>query len=170
MKAIIFIVALFLAGEAALAQGSGSSAKYSIKEGEPYTGTRIRRNVAEWVLPFNRRYAELTAQEQGLLKSQYEAMPEADEPPFPLNGLQSIYKPIAEAHQKLLVAGDLIIDVDVDAQGQTTSVSVIKSPDPLMTRVAAAVLFSERFKPAVCSGIPCKMQFPLRIHFAKGPQ
>ena len=48
-----------------------------------------------------------------------------------------------------------------------TAVSVFESPDPEITRVAASVLMLSKFKPAVCAGRPCAMQFPLEVNLRK---
>ena len=97
------------------------------------------------------------------MKSQYDKMGDNDEPPFPLNGLRSIYKPVADAQQRLNAKGHLSMYVDVDSQGKPVSVSVFESPDPQMTKIAAAVLMLQDYKPAICNGQPCRMQFPFRI-------
>ena len=56
--------------------------------------------------------------------------------------------------------------VTVDSQGRAKSVSVLQSPDPKMTQYAAGVLMLETYKPALCDGTPCTMQFPFRITFS----
>jgi hypothetical protein len=118
-------------------------------------------------VPINKRYAEMAPQEQNGLKSQYEKMGPNDEPPFPVNGLANLYKTMIKGAEKFQVEGQLILFVDIDAQGKATSVSVVRSPDPEMTQFAAGILIFERYKPAVCDGTPCKMQFPFRINFTR---
>jgi hypothetical protein len=141
--------------------------RYSIRQAEPEVGTHIPRNLVVGAMPFNKAYADLTQQQQSQLKSQYEQMGEGDEPPYPLKGTRAIYKALSDAQQKLLVTGNLYMLADVDSQGQATAVSVMQSPDPQMTQVAAAALLLERYKPARCGGVPCSMQFPLVITFEK---
>jgi hypothetical protein len=36
---------------------------------------------------------------------------------------------------------------------------------PKMTKAMASVLMLEKYKPAVCGGSPCQMQFPFRMNF-----
>ena len=140
--------------------------RYSLKADLPDTGSSIRRDVVTSSrIPFDKRYSELTSEQRELLKRQYERMGNDDEPPFPVDGLGPIYKALAAAQKKLLVEGSMVLFVEVDRGGQATSVSVLRSPDPEMTRVAAAVLMLEKYKPAVCDGAPCKMQFPFRMEF-----
>ena len=140
--------------------------QYSIKQSVPDTGTRIPRKIVQGsAIPLNRSYAQLTEEEQQLVKSQYEAMRPLDEPPFPVTGLRPIHEAIAEMQRRLLVQGDLSMAAEIDAQGTVTSVSVYRSPDPKLTEAAAKVLMLTPFKPALCSGQPCKMSFPLRVTF-----
>jgi TonB family protein len=140
--------------------------QYSIKQSAPDTGTRIPRKIVQGsAIPLNRSWSQLTEEEQQLVKSQYEAMRPLDEPPFPAAGLRPIHEAIAEMQRRLLLQGDLSMQAEVDAQGAVTDVSVYKSPDPKLTEAAARVLMLTPFKPAVCSGRPCKMSFPLRVTF-----
>jgi len=163
---IEFIVlgALLFPQMAVHAQSKIVPAQYSIKE--DYSGMSLfRRSIATGRIPFDKRYSELTPEQQQILKARYEGMGETDEPPFPLEGLRPIYKALADAQQKLGVWGDLVLFVDVDSQGQPTSASVMQSPDPEMARFAATILMLQRYKAALCKGVPCKMQFPVSVQF-----
>lgn len=139
--------------------------RYALKQPEASTGTNIKKEVASGTVPFDKRYSELTPEQQGQLKSQYESMGPEDEPPFPANGLGPIYRAIAAAQQKLLVEGSLSVAVEVDSLGHAVSVSVLRSSDPKMTQFVAAVLMNEPYKAALCTGAPCTMQFPVRMQF-----
>ena len=167
LRAPVLASVLLAASVAPFAQADEAlPPQYSIKQSESTTGTRIPRKIVQGsAIPLNRSYAQLTEDEQRLVRSQYEAMRPTDEPPFPLSGLKPIHEAIAEAQRRLLVQGALSMYADVDAQGAVTSVSVYQSPDPKLTQAAAAVLMLTRFKPAVCRGEPCKMSFPLRVTF-----
>lgn len=139
-------------------------ARYTIKQNQPDTGTWIPKNIVDSsVLPLNKTYAELTPAQQAALRSQYVGMAETDEPPFPATGLGPIFSALAQGQQKRLASGPLIIFVNVDARGQAQSAEVVQTPDRDMARFAAAVLMNQSFKPAVCGGAPCAMQFPLRV-------
>jgi hypothetical protein len=163
----VAVAIALMACPAARADGPLPDAIYDIKQSVPTTGTRIpRRVVTSNVLPLNRRWAELTQEEQGRFKSNYEAMRPLDEPPFPVDGLKPLYDNISQVQHKVLAQGDLVMDVEIDATGQAQSFSVIKSPDPELSRAVATVLALTRFKPAVCSGQPCRMGFPFRMSFS----
>jgi len=140
--------------------------RYSLKQDQPDTGTSIKRGIATGsVVPFDKRYSELTPEEQASVKSLYEGLGPNDEPPYPLNGLAPIYNVIAAGQQKLLVTGNVTLAVEVDNQGDATSVSVLRSADPEMVKFVASVLMLQKYKPAMCNGSPCTMQFPFRISF-----
>lgn len=55
----------------------------------------------------------------------------------------------------------------VGADGKVTEVKAIGSPGAEMVQYAGAVLILTKFKPAVCSGRPCRMEFPLRQYFGR---
>lgn len=164
---LILTLAALSAPCPAPAQQPAEASRYSIKQDEAGTGSHLRRNVATSRLPVNKRYDELTPGEREILRSQYEQMAETDEPPFPVNGLAGLYKALADAQQRLAVTGTLEIHVDVDSRGEGMAVTVIQSPDPKLTQFAASVLLMERYKPALCGGVPCRMQFPLLLSFTK---
>ena len=139
---------------------------YVLKQATPTTGSNIPRPRVSSQLPLNRRYSELTREEQDIVKSAYEAMMPLDEPPYPINGLLPLFEAVREINRKLVAEGELSMFVDVDAQGQVTSISVMKSPDPKLTQAMANVLMLTKFKPAVCRGQPCNMGYPFRMTFS----
>ena len=160
-------VAALFATPGARADEALAPAKYVIRQDLPDTGTRIPRRVFTGsLIPINRRYAELTPDERRLVKSQYEAMAEADEPPFPVDGLEAVYAAVAKVQKTLLVTGKLAMEVDVDSQGQASSVRVLASPDPKLTQAVASVLMLTRYKPAVCGAKPCRMSLPINVNFS----
>ena len=125
------------------------------------------------MVPPKKPYSQLTPEEKRLVKSQYYSMADADEPPYPVNGPQTIFEAIRDIQRKLgdsgtRVSGTLSVFVDVDYKGKATAIEVEESPDPQMTKAAAAVLMLQKYKPAVCKGSPCNMQFPFRIEFKRG--
>ena len=163
---LLFLV--MLAGFAPRPARSQSSApEYVIREDQPRTGSHIRRDeVAGSTIPLNKRYYELSAAERETLNQGYEPMERGDEPPFPAEGLRPIYDAIRKAQKKLLVEGNLFLVADVGADGKVTQVSVFDSPSEKMTSFAGSVLLMTAFKPALCGGKACKMQYPFRMTFA----
>ncbi len=160
------LVPMLLLCQLAQAQQPPKPAKYSIK-GDHLSHGSFRSEIATGSLPFKKRYSELTPEEQRRVNAWYESMEEGDEPPFPANGLYPIYKALADATRSMdwPIRGDLVLYVDVDSEGRATSVAVMQTPDEGINRYAAAVVMREKYKPALCKGVPCKMQFPVMARF-----
>ena len=138
--------------------------RYSLREGAPRTGTNIPfSNVRNSRIPFDKTYADMTADERANVKDQYERMGERDEPPFPVRGLGPIYKAIAAGQQKRMATGDLLVVAEIDSRGDMTSASIYQTPDDVLARYIVALLAQEKFKPALCEGVPCSMSYPFRI-------
>ena len=136
---------------------------YRLKQDQASTGTNIRSTlVSGSPIPLNRRYAEMTAEERRLVKSQYEPMAD-DEPPCPVNGLGPVYADVQKVVQKLQGVGPMSFAVDVNSDGEATAVTVMLAADPQLTRTVASVLMLTKYKPAICAGRPCAMACPFRI-------
>jgi hypothetical protein len=130
------------------------------------TGTRLGRAAARAEgLPLNRRYAELDANEKAIVRANYEGMPEADEPPFPADGLLPIFKALHRGVEKDAPLGVLTLVADVDSSGKVRHVDSFGKLDADFARFASRVLAGTAFKPAVCAGKPCNMQYVLRVQF-----
>jgi hypothetical protein len=94
----------------------------------------------------------------------YEAIPEGDEPPFPLEGIKPIFNVVKKAQSKRAARGQLDLAVMVGADGMPTKVENYSSvSDQEMVNIAASVLMATKFKPAVCKGSPCVMPFPFKV-------
>jgi hypothetical protein len=140
--------------------------QYGIKFTDPPIGSNIRRYaVSPSSIPINRSYGELSAAERAKLHQWWERIPEGDEPPFPIDGLRPIHDAVRQAQSKLLVTGELFLIATVEQDGQVSQVQAVGSPSPEMTKFSATVLVLTKFKPAVCSGHPCRMDFPVRYQF-----
>jgi hypothetical protein len=129
------------------------------------TGTIIRKDLV-WTsnIPLNKKYGEFTAEERADLHAMYEAMPEGDEPPFPIDGLRPIFNSIKKGQQIVRARGTLNMVVTVGPDGKATEVADmggITGVNALeMQRYAGSVLLMTKYKPAICGGKPCKSQFP----------
>lgn len=130
------------------------------------TGTRFgRAAMTSQGLPLNRRYAELDAKEKSLVRANYEGMPEADEPPFPDEGLLPVMTTLHTGAEQGFPKGRMVVVVDVDSSGKVQHAQAFGKVDADFARFAASVLARTPFKPAVCAGKPCAMQYVLRIEF-----
>jgi hypothetical protein len=140
---------------------------YELKQAEASIGTNIpRRQIWGSKVPMNRRYDQLTPEEQASVKSVYEAMAPGDEPPYPADGLVPIFKAVRTVSDYRFSPGEVSIFVDVDEKGDAVGASIMKSPDAKMTAALANVLMLTKYKPAICGGTPCRMSYPFRITFS----
>jgi hypothetical protein len=137
---------------------------YGIREDQSPVGSSIRRNVVSWYIPLDRRWDEMTEEQKTSVKNFYENIEPGDEPPFPADGMRPVMDVVRKAQAKLLINEDVNVVVTVGIAGEVLTVKAIGSPDPEMTKFLAGVLYLTRFKPAVCGGRPCQMDFP--FHFA----
>jgi hypothetical protein len=76
-----------------------------------------------------------------------------------------VYEWIRKAQHKLMVEGDLRIDVVVGKDGKVVSVTTLGRPSPEMSKFAAMVVGKEKYKAAVCDGAPCEMIFSYNMRF-----
>jgi len=168
MHIIVSGLALILAS----LQISALAQEYTIKQTKPNVGTLVRRDIVmAGTIPLDKKYNELTPEQQKALKAQYEHMDDQDEPPFPADGLLPTYKAVGLAHEKfdLRHKGTLLLYVEVDSEGKAKSVSAETSPDPEISKEVGMFLMVQKYKPAVCKGAPCAQVFPLRAELV-GPE
>lgn len=157
MRAFAAALSLILCATAASAQGATSI----VREAEAPTGTNLRQIVGQSSLyPLTKTWAEFTAQEKSRLRQFYVDMAESDEPPFPLHGMAEITREISHRASSAGYHGELRLHVTVDALGNAKSVDFIKYVDLERAKPIARVLVNSKFKPGVCAGRPCEMQFP----------
>ena len=161
--AAILSFILLPAGIARAADEAKQENPHVLQDDHWESGGHLRRRIAAGNVPFHKSYAEMTPEEQDYLKSFYEKMGPNDEPPFPKYGLKPIVDEIVRATSRLEVEGPLKLDVLVNSKGEGVSVEVRQSPDPRMTRVAAAILLEAVYKPALCDGKPCAMKYPFNF-------
>jgi len=159
------LVVLFMSMGVA-AQEAGDGERYKLKRDVDFSSLYPRSGAeAAGALPFDKPYGELTPAQQKRLKTAYVALDDADEPPFPLQGLGALYRPVSKGQQKLLVSGDFRADAEVDKEGNVVAVAVRQSPNEQVTKFMANLLLLTKFKPAVCQGQPCQMGFPVKVTF-----
>ncbi len=166
--ALALAVLMILASTPSFSQTSAPAvtSEHGVRAEEAPTGSMIRRYaIRDTPLPVNKRYHEFSAEEKAKLHGYYENIVPGDEPPFPENGLNPVLNAIIKAQEKLRVRGDLFLIASVGSDGLVSEVKAIGSPSPEMTQFAAATLVVTKFKPAICAGKPCAMQYPLRYRF-----
>jgi hypothetical protein len=148
-----------------LAFGQAPEPQYGIKD-VPRTGSNINRYAVQPLsIPVNLPYHQLPPEARKTLHGYYQEIKEGDEPPFPAEGLKAYLDPIQKAQQKLLVEGAVNLIATVDRKGEVVRVQVLGTPIPKMSEFAGRALLLTRFKPAVCAGEPCQMDFPVYLLF-----
>ena len=164
LKHVALTTLLTLSG-ASVAADAVDPPQYSLRSNADLRD-RYGRAVASWtVVPFNRTYVQLSAEQKAVIKSFYVAMGEQDEPPYPEAGLEAIYGPIAQGQGRLRVKGELDLEVVISSSGDPEEVRVYRSPHKKVTHFVANLAMLTRFKPALCAGQPCRMSFPIRVTF-----
>lgn len=146
-----------------LAFSTASGAQEVLRAPDPPTGTRIRDVAAFGFIPMDKRFEEFTPEEKARLRANYESMPEADEPPFPRDGMKKILLALRQMSEKRGATGKLRIHFLIDQNGKPIKADIYESPDDLLTNAMARVVLGTPFKPAVCSGKPCIMEFALIV-------
>ena len=130
-------------------------------KGEKTTGSRIARYIVSSNFPLYKTYADLSDSERAAVRSSYKALPAADNPPYPAEGMKVITEPLVDAHKRLNKRGDLYAIAKIDNTGKVLEVKVYKTPDKQMSQMVGAVLFDTVFNPGTCAGEPCEMEFLL---------
>ena len=129
--------------------------------GKRQTGSRIRPEIITSLIPLDKTYAELSETDKTYIRANYENMPADDEPPFPLKGLNDIWVPVGKTFQRNDQIGEVVAIASVNAEGKVEKVSMYKTTSTDITRMVSAALFATEFKPGLCSGEPCAMDFIL---------
>lgn len=152
-----------LAVAAALAWTGAAGAEessYAFKD-QPRTGSHIRRTVAFAPIPFDKRYADLSEAQKSTVRAAYERMGADDEPPFPANGLNPVFRMLARLDKLAMRPGPIKASVAVDPAGTPLSVRVLTAPNGELGDYVAKLLLEQRYKPALCGGQPCGQDFLL---------
>jgi hypothetical protein len=117
------------------------------------------RTTAQNQLPLGQNYEQLSAEQQAIVRADYDNLPAADEPPYPIGGLAEIRKQLAKAQGKMRSDGPVTLLVTVDASGTARSVAVYESPDINATRVTTFAVMNAKYKPGKCGGMACRMDY-----------
>lgn len=133
-------------------------------------GTMIPQAYLTSTVPFDRTWAQLSAAQKAVIAADYDSLPAGDEPPFPRYGLAHLVEPANKFFQTWSWSGPFVAGVSIDATGAVKEIKVFDSPNPDMTRVIAALLLNEPFKPATCGGEACARDFVLRLAFPRRDQ
>jgi hypothetical protein len=160
-------VALAVPCEAATAPADLlAQATIPITQARPNTGSRIRRALPKLTIPATEPYDKLTAEQRRAFRALFTDLKEADEPPYPVDGMLPIANALAFALADGAVEeGELFLTVRVDEKGEPQQTNVFATPSPRISKEAATVLMKSKYKPATCAGKPCTSEFPFTARF-----
>jgi len=112
------------------------------------------------------KWADLTESERRIVKADYPALEDGDEPPYPLNGMRPLFAALVKVgYVDFSFEGDMHMNVLVGADGRPVSATAVGKLPPEVARYLGSILMITAFKPAVCHGKPCAMLFPMTSHF-----
>lgn len=134
-------------------------------KGKPMTGSLIKNIDATSNIPFNESYNNLNQNQQRLVKKMFHNLGLNDTPPYPKNGLGSVYKPLIQANKKYGNNSTININASVTRHGLVDNVEILNTATPEFTRYVKHALRSTKFEPANCNGVNCEMNFPIQISF-----
>ena len=151
------------------AYGQASAPQHALgRDGKYVDPDSIWRYAARSAaIPINKPYGELTQEERSLISRAYPHLSPGDEPPFPKRGLESVINPLIQAQDRLLASGKLRLTVSVDANGQAQSVRPEGTPNRRMIEFASKLMLLIEYKPALCAGQPCAMDYYFAIQFKR---
>jgi len=132
------------------------------------TGSMLTKEL-KWKsnIPLNKTYGELTPEQRAEFRALYVSLAEDDEPPFPIQGLKPVFSALRRGHDVLQARGELNLAVTVGPDGKAVSVEDFGGVKGVnastMTHYAQSVFMMAKYKPGMCKGTPCTMQFPFKI-------
>jgi len=144
---------------------ASTNKKMYFLKGDTVTGTRIKAIDATSNIPFNKAYDELNTEQQSLIKAKFHNLGLNDIPPFPKDGLASVYKPIIEANKAFGTNTSITVNATIASNGLVNNVEVLNATSPEFINYVTKTLSSKEFKAASCNGVNCEMNFPIVISF-----
>jgi hypothetical protein len=132
------------------------------------TGTLLKKRL-RWTssIPLNKTYEQLSPEQKAEFRSLYVSLPDGDEPPYPVQGIKPLFNAIQKGQDVMQVRGQLDFVTTVGPDGKATHVDSLGGVTGVnartMSEYVASVLMMATYKPGVCSGKPCTMQFPFKL-------
>ena len=146
-------------------QASTEKIDYVAWSDAPPTGSHLHGKVIRSPLPPQRGYDELTPAQRQMVRDEYPALDDGDEPPYPLHGPGELFATLGKiAGRYVIRAPDLAIFVLVGADGKVESVTTFGIDDTEARRLAGIAAGMLKYKPARCGGQPCRMTVPFHVN------
>lgn len=163
MRTLLALSATCLAAGVVTPASAEAPAIYSVKD--HVVGSLIPQAVITSAVPFDKTYAQMSAEQKAVIAQDYEALPPGDEPPYPALGLVHLSGYMMRYAELTDATGPLVATVEVSPDGTARSVSVYRSPDANLARMVTTLLGKETYKPGMCGGSPCAMTYVMRLDF-----
>jgi hypothetical protein len=128
-------------------------------------GADLNRMVMRGALPYDRSYEQLTPEQKAVVRAEYDVVGPNDEPPYPKYGLADVADAVSRMSVRDPIEGEVILTVRVDESGDAKSVSIYKTPDARLSNLVALMVTRSKFKPGLCEGRPCAMDYVFRYYF-----
>lgn len=143
-----------------------ASDQYFLLSSDETTGSHIRTKVAYSPLPLDQGFDDLTPDQQRLVRAGYPALDAGDNPPYPVKGGKELYKLLVYLGRHLDSKDDVLVYVDVDKDGQVTTVTTMSPLEPKVRRMIATAAGLLEYKPAQCGGQPCAGVVPFNVRLS----
>lgn len=127
--------------------------------GDARPGSKFKQKLFKDVVPFDKRYNEMSPTLQSRVKAAYGGLADSEHPPFPSEGSQAIFNPLFKANRDLLDEGDILAIAVISATGEPKQVTVYKAPSPNLAAMMNYIIVNTKFDPATCDGEPCEMEY-----------
>lgn len=142
-------------------EASAAPRLYDIRQKDGYIGSNIPPVVSSGhVVPPEKSYAELTREQQMLVKRRYPVLQDDDVPPYPEKGQLPVFRAMRHLISYGGITGVLRANVSINENGVPQSVAVLESPDSEAAKLAASVFMLTKYTPGRCAGQPCAMVVP----------
>jgi hypothetical protein len=129
------------------------------------TGTILKKSL-KWSskIPVDKTYGQMSPEQRAGFHALYAKLAPGDEPPFPAEGMKSMFYKIRRAQHLRQARGELKMSVTVGPDGKATKVEDFGGVNDIeMSQFVQSLLLMTTYKPAMCSGQPCSMQFPFDL-------
>ncbi len=161
MRHLLLATAALLLSSATLAS---EPEKFAIKHEDAPLGSRMKSTRFTINVPPEKKYADLTETQKNNVRANYDGLAADDEPPYPIDGVLTLYTAVSDVGVYFKAMGELELVATVGADGKVSAVSAYKTPDHRMTEYVSKILAVQKFKPALCKGAPCQMDYLLKLN------
>jgi hypothetical protein len=129
---------LLAVADAGFVQAGEVNMPYSPTPERPVTGTMIERPVVmERQIPIDKSYAELSPEQQSMVKANLRKPRRVDEPPYPLNGLKIVSQRIANADVSAASTANSSCKSTSTAAAMRPRPTVVQTPNVRVAQIAA---------------------------------